>query len=205
MPERTERYNFLLRVPSENVFAEDFLGSVDTGRPLQALRDTYRDSSGNHLTNRMLQLDWKFTLADNDLRKVSHMCEIAGIRVCYPMLDDDVVALSNRILPQLKVRGLKLRYFFKHALRDFLPPEILAKSKHGFGLPFGEWLKNSSELQDVIYGSLTDLKSRRIVRSEFVDHLIDTHRAGHAAYYGTMIWVLAMLEQWLRQHSLRVE
>ena len=148
----------------------------------------------------MLFLDWKITLADNDLRKVGRMCELEGIDVLYPFLDDDVVTFANQIPPSLKLRRLKLRYFFKRALRDFLPTEILTKSKHGFGLPFGEWLKTSPLLQDSIYSNLEDLKKRKIVKADFIDEIIETHRTDHAAYYGTMVWILAMLEQWFCEH-----
>jgi asparagine synthase (glutamine-hydrolysing) len=85
-----------------------------------------------------------------------------------------------------------------------LPQEVLTKQKHGFGLPFGHWLKTSKLLQDIIYGNLSDLKKRNIISPLFIDNLISEHRDGHAAYYGTMIWVLAMLEQWFQEHDISV-
>ena len=35
-------------------------------------------------------------------------------------------------------------FFYKEALKDFLPQETLRKEKHGFGLPFGEWALSHS-------------------------------------------------------------
>jgi asparagine synthase (glutamine-hydrolysing) len=165
------------------------------------LRDTYERAPSNSLLNRMLYLDWKLTLADNDLRKVNRMCELADIKVRYPLLDHDIVELSTRVPPSSKLKGLKLRYFYKNALKEFLPSEVINKSKHGFGLPFGEWLKTSPKLQELIYSSLHRLKLRKVFRDDFLDQLIETHRHGHAAYYGTMVWVLVMLEEWLQQHD----
>ena len=49
--------------------------------------------------------------------------------------------------------------------------------------------------------SLADLKQRRIVRPEFIDELTSVHVKSDAKYYGTMVWVLMMLEQWLAQHG----
>lgn len=201
MPARTESYNFLHRTNPQDMFEADFLEQIDLNQPLDLLSETYELSSGNSLLNRMLHLDWKFTLADNDLRKVNRMCELAGVQVRYPMLDDDLVEFSTRIPSKLKLRSSQLRYFYKESLNGFLPNEIINKRKHGFGLPFGEWLKASPRLQEIIYGSLSDLKTRHIVKADFIDHLIEVHRGGHAAYYGSMIWVLALLEQWLQQHK----
>lgn len=204
MPARMESYNFLQRTPLDSVFNAEFLHSVDPQEPLDGLAATYDAVPDASLLNRMLYLDWKITLADNDLRKVNRMCEVAGIEVRYPMLDDAVVALSTRVPSRAKLPGTKLRQFYKSALRDFLYPEVLSKSKHGFGLPFGHWLKESPQLQENIYGNLSSLKARQILAPQFLDNLIDTHRAGHADFYGTMIWVLAVLEEWLRTHEVSV-
>src|ERR1700690_1348054 len=103
------------------------------------MREVYFRTHGDHPVQRMMHLDLKFTLADNDLRKVSRMAEIAGVEVRYPMLDDDLVALSGQLPPDYLVKGPYLRWFFKQALREFLPTVIINKSKHGFGLPFGVW------------------------------------------------------------------
>jgi asparagine synthase (glutamine-hydrolysing) len=153
------------------------------------------------MLNKMLELDWKYTLADNDLRKVNLMCELAGIGVQYPMLDDDLVDFSTRVPPEMKIHRFRLRHFFKHAMKDFLPPKILGKSKHGFGLPFGIWMKSYKPLRDLAYDSLTDLKKRNFVQSSYLDELIQSHDSVHAHYYGEFIWVLMMLELWLEKHD----
>jgi hypothetical protein len=49
--------------------------------------------------------------------------------------------------------------------------------------------------------SLTDLKERGIVRPEFIDELTSRHVEVHADYYGTIVWILMMLEQWFGQHG----
>jgi len=129
------------------------------------------------------------------------MCSLAGVKVSYPMLDPRVIDLSLRVPSAMKMNGAELRTFYKHAMRDFLPHEILNKTKHGFGLPFGVWLKTDARLSDLIFSSLTDLKARRIVRAEFLDQLIREQRAGDASYFGYAIWDLAMLEAWLKAHA----
>jgi asparagine synthase (glutamine-hydrolysing) len=102
------------------------------------------------------------------------------------------------------VRGQQLRWFFKQALTDLLPEKIINKTKHGFGLPFGLWLQTHRGLRELAYDSLASLKPRGIVRPRFVNELIATHRNGHADYYGTLIWVLMMLELWYEKKN-RVE
>ncbi|MDN5871944.1 MAG: hypothetical protein L0H73_14635 [Nitrococcus sp.] len=44
---------------------------------------------------RVLYLDWQQSLADNDLRKIRHVCEVAGVDVALRMLGEDVAAQSS--------------------------------------------------------------------------------------------------------------
>lgn len=201
LPSRLESYNFLHRTSPNEIFTADFLAQVNTQEPDALLHAEYGRTDSTSTTNRLLNLDLKFTLADNDLRKVNRMCELAGVAVHYPLLDEDIVAFAAQLPPSLKVKGLKLRYFFKEALKDFLPHETLTKSKQGFGLPFGVWMQTYVPLQELTYDSLKSLRGRGYIRPEYIDSLIEQHRSGHASYYGVMIWVLMMLEQWLQQHE----
>jgi len=201
LPDRLESYNFLHRASLNQIFTADYLAQVNHQQPIALLRAEYGRTNASSATNRMLHLDLKFTLADNDLRKVSRMCELAGVAVHYPLLDEDIVTFAAQLPPLLKVKGLKLRYFFKEALSDFLPHETITKSKQGFGLPFGVWMQTYPPLKELAYDSLTSLRKRGYLRSEYLDGLIEQHRSEHEAYYGVMIWVLMMLEQWLQQHE----
>jgi asparagine synthase (glutamine-hydrolysing) len=202
LPDRLESYNFLHGNNPETIFRSGFLERIDTEQPTTLLRDPYFRTHSTSTINRMLHLDWKQTLADNDLRKVSRMCEIAGIEVCYPLLDDRMVAFAAMLPPSYKVRNTYLRWFFKEALKDFLPPQIITKSKHGFGLPFGLWMQSHKPLRELAYGNLESFRNRGYLQPTYIDHLLQQHRTGHASYYGVMIWVLMMLEQWFVLHGL---
>ena len=203
MPARTETYNLLERYGPAEVFTREFLETVNPGNPAALLEGVYHENKANSLINRMLAFDRKFTLADNDLPKVAKACELAAMEVAFPLISDEIVAFSLRLEPHLKLNGTKLRYFFKEALRGFLPDDIIAKQKHGFGLPFGVWLQQHRGLQALASDSLSSLRSRNIVRADFIDNLLGKHLNEHAGYHGTMVWVLMMLEQWYRQRGSR--
>ena len=200
LPDRMETYNFLHRNPLQEIFEPEFLASVDTDRPLQLAREAYFRCASPEMVERMMHLDHKITLADNDLRKVNGMCELAGVNAHFPLIDLEMVEFAARVPVNLKIKGHKLRWFFKHALKDTLAPETLSKSKHGFGLPFGVWLNDDPALHAMASESLERFKSRGYVRPEYVDALWCQHRAGHSSYFGTMIWICMALEQWLEAH-----
>lgn len=201
LPDRLQTYNFLQMTPHADIFSPEFLRGINAQRPLQLLREEYaRVDAG--AVDRMLYLDWKFTLADNDLRKVTVMCEQAGIEVRYPMLDNGVVEFSTRVPPHLKLPGFRLRHFYRAAMRGFLPDEILSKPKHGFGLPFGVWLATSPELMAIADESFAAMRKRGIFLPAYLDDVLRRHRTEHAGFYGTMVWLIVVLEKWLAAHRL---
>jgi len=202
LPDRLEAYNFLHRHAARDIFPAEFLQAVDSAYPLTLLREIYTTPVGASALNRMLYLDWHRTLHDNDLAKVNRMCQLAGIDVVYPLLDDGVVAFSCKLPSRLKLKGRRLRWFYKQAMRNFLPLEIIHKTKHGFGLPFGIWMRSHRPLQELAYDSLKRLERRHYFQAAFIDRALAMHRDGHAAYYGELIWILMMLSLWLEQHQV---
>ncbi|MCG5497551.1 asparagine synthetase B family protein [Ectothiorhodospira variabilis] len=203
LPDRMDTYAFLERHDPMDVFEEDFLGRVDPGEPRQIKRSLFAEPRNASKLNRMLYLDWHFTLHDNDLVKVNTACHLAGVEVAYPMVADDLVLLSTRIPSRDKLRGSQLRWFYKQGVRGFLPEAILAKKKHGFGLPFGIWLRDYAPLREMAYDSLSRMKTRGYIRPAFIDELISLHRNKHAAYYGELVWILMVLDLWLEGQQRR--
>jgi asparagine synthase (glutamine-hydrolysing) len=198
MPDRMETFNLLHRLDIAELLEVEFLRRIDTQSPLEHQRATWRAVRADSLINRMLAYDWKYTLADNDLPKVRYATQLAGVSVGYPLLDRVLTDFSLSLPPDWKLKRWNLRWFFKQALRDFLPPEILRKKKHGFGLPFGPWILRHSGLREFAEESLRGVARRGIIRPQFVGELT-TARLQHApGYYGEVIWILMMLEQWWR-------
>lgn len=198
MPDRMQMYNLLMRIGLGEVLTAEFLRDLDPEEPLRRQREVYAACQAQAPINRMLAFDWKYTLADNDLPKVIGATALAGVSVGFPLLDDRLVDFSLRLAPELKLKGLQLRWFFKEALRGFLPEEIITKKKHGFGLPFGMWMTRHAGLKALAMESLDSLRGRGIVRAAFLDRLTSVYLPQSPGYYGEMVWILMMAEQWFR-------
>lgn len=200
MPDRLQTYNMLGRLGADNVFEREFLAMVDREGPAKQQREVWKAAVADDVLNRQLAFDWRYTLAENDLPKVCGTTHLAGIRSGFPLLDSRLLEFSLNLPVEYKLRGLRLRWFFKEALRGFLPEEIISKRKHGFGLPFGVWAVRHAGLNAFARDALGSLGTRGIVRASFIDEVIDRRLPEHPGYYGEMVWILMMLEHWLRKH-----
>jgi asparagine synthase (glutamine-hydrolysing) len=197
MPDRLQMYNLIMRLDPATVLAPAMLAQINTDLPLQLQRSVWQAPLACSALNRELAFDWRFTLAESDLPKVVGSASFAGMGLGFPMLDDRLLAFSLKLPTEYKLKGLKLRWFFKEALRGFLPDEILTKKKQGFGLPFGVWANQNPALKAMASDSLKSLAARGVVRADFVQTLLTQRLPEHPGYFGEMVWILMMLEQWI--------
>jgi asparagine synthase (glutamine-hydrolysing) len=202
-PERFFSYSPVSALGMDKIFSPDLLSHVNGYDPLGWARTLYNTVHAQNELNRLLYIDIKFTITDNDLRKVTAMSEEAGIGVCYPLLDHKLVDFTATIPRSLKVRGTHLRYIFKKALKGFLPPEILRKKKHGFGLPIGRWIRTKDNIasfaKDTLLSPNVGVKS--FFREKFIDDLFHLHNGTGASFYGDIIWLLLILELWNKRNN----
>ncbi len=201
MPERMQTYNLLFHLGLDEVLSPGFLAAIEADEPRRHQAEVYASCPPASLTNHMLYFDWRYTLAENDLPKVVGSAALAGIDSRFPLLDDRLLDFSLKLPTSWKLRRLKLRWFFKEALRGFLPDEVITKKKHGFGLPFGPWAVEHGPLRTLAADALHALADRDLVRRPFVDTLLQRHLPAHPGFYGELVWILAMLELWLRRHA----
>lgn len=204
-PRRTLSRNLFLSLQPGEVFDPGFLEVVPAEHWLDISETHFASASAETELNRMMYLDLKITLADNDLRKVLGTAELAGVRVRFPLLDQRLVEFSGRIPSWLKMRGWEKRYIFKQAMKGILPRRVLYKKKHGFGVPLGKWLLHNRRLNSLVVDVLSDPRTRQrgYFCPAFLDRLMELRRGQHAAYYGEVTWYLLVLELWHRQHLER--
>ena len=200
VPQNLEYFNFLNLLDRDAIFSPALLAATDQNEPGRRCQTLFDQPQNANVLDRMLYMDWKHTLADNDLTKVNNMCRLAGVEVVYPLLDDRLVDLALKIPAEIKLVPGDLRHLYKKAMTGFLPEKIIHKTKHGFGLPFGLWTTEHKALRDLAYDAIASLDQYDLFRSGFVDDVKRRHQQEHAKHYGELVWILMVLAMWLDRH-----
>jgi asparagine synthase (glutamine-hydrolysing) len=205
-PDRFYSSEFFVGHRRGHLLTRDFLAAITPTGPWDIARRHYLAAPASSELNRLLYVDLKITLGDNDLLKVNRAAELAGIAVRFPMLDHPLVEFMATLPARDKVRGAEKRYLFKRAFASLLPREVLAKSKHGFGLPISEWLKTHAPFHELTRDTLlsTRARGRGYFAAGAVEQLFRLHAEDSTPYYGDVLWTLLMLELWHRQHEVVV-
>ena len=203
-PKRFFHYHVFLSEHADEFFTPDFRMDIERDFALQVPQHHYQSVSAAAPLNRLLYMDLKMCIADNDLFKVNQMAAAADVNVFYPYLDRGLAELTGKVPATLKVKGLQNRYIFKKAFEKLLPQEILKKKKHGFGLPIARWLRVHPGFREIARSLLLDPSSsqRIIFQPGALEELLRKHGEEKSDFYGTFIWNLMMLELWQRNHPM---
>ena len=202
-PKRFFHYQMFFSEHADDFFTEDFRTNLDRDFPLAIPQQHYRKVIAAAPLNRLLYMDLKMCIADNDLFKVNRMAEALGVKVCYPYLDRGLADITGKIPIGLKLKGFQKRYIFKRAFAKLLPEEILRKKKHGFGLPIAHWLRTHAGFREVARSLLLDPSAvrRGYFNRNALEKLLRQHDEEKSDFYATFIWNLMMLELWHRNHN----
>lgn len=200
--ERLTAHNAFAFTPADKVFSAEAFAALDLTGPKRFAEALYEDAASDAKIQKMMHFDLQLTLADSDLRKVLTSCTMAGIRVRFPMLDDDLAALSGSLPGNILNEGGAIRRFYKDAMTGFLPQAIIDKPKQGFGLPMFEYIAETPALADFFCNALSDLKRRPFFNSTFLDHMIEEVRGGRPGTHAGIAWDFAVLETWMASRGI---
>jgi asparagine synthase (glutamine-hydrolysing) len=83
-------------------------------------------------------------------------------------------------------------------MKHRLPTAVLSRSKMGFGVPVGEWLR--TDLRPLLEDTLLSTRAtqRGLFRPAVVRQLVDEH-VSRRADRTSHVWALLMLELWFRE------
>jgi|SRR5580704_1898726 asparagine synthase (glutamine-hydrolysing) len=153
--------------------------------------------AGEDWLNQLLYVDMKTYLPSMCLQYTDKMSMAASTEVRVPLLDDELVELSARIPPSLKLHGWQRKYVFKRSAESLLPQEVIWRRKAGFGAPIRAWLVG--ELAPLVSEMLAPdvIAERGLVRPREVAAMIADNSAGRADN-ALRIWALLTLELWQR-------
>ena len=201
LPERLSSYGLFNIITMSQLLDEDVLKAIGAGYdPYHPIRGHYIKAPAATDLDRQLYVDLKITISDNDLFKVTRMTQAAGVTVRFPFLDHKLAEFAARVPAKVKMPSRELRVFFKRAYSDLLPREIIAKTKHGFGLPIPVWLRTDKQLNDMMHELVLGTRTvqRGMFRMKALGELVDRHRTETGSFYGDILWNVMAWELWLR-------
>jgi asparagine synthase (glutamine-hydrolysing) len=132
-------------------------------------------------------------MCKTDIASMGHALECRA-----PFLDYRVVEHAIRMPITMKIHGSVGKWILRETFKEFFPPELLRRSKMGFGVPLDHWFRG--ELAQYIREILLDPQTlaRGYFEPDTIRRLILEHQSSQFDHAGRL-WSLLFLELWFRQ------
>ena len=146
--------------------------------------------------NGRLAADRETFLPGDLLPKVDRMSMAHSLEVRVPYLDNEVVDLVLPLPGRLKQSLRRDKILLREAAADLLPPSAAARSKRGFEVPIGAWLRGP--LRPAMFDLLSweTITRQGLLQPQSVGRLVDEHLGGQMDH-GRALWALMVLSAWL--------
>ena len=186
----------------DELVTPDFARSLNGWRPSCWLESLFKDAGRLDPVDSTMAVDVASYLPYDLLVKVDITSMANSLEARSPFLDHEVMEFAARLPVRMKLRGGRSKYLLKRAFaegkagdRAILPAENASRSKMGFGVPIGEWLRG--QLRTFLESTLLSAESlnRGYFRPEVLRTLVADHTSGRAEH-GSKLWTLLMLELW---------
>jgi asparagine synthase (glutamine-hydrolysing) len=181
----------------EAVVEPDLLAAAGVLPQRRAVADIRADDGP--LLSRLQQWDQRHYLPDDILVKVDRATMAHSLEARCPILDDRVIELAAAQSAARHGNASSTKLLFREVIRPWVPPDVLARPKRGFGVPLRRWFKEQmiGWVRDILLDPRTG--QRGWTRTGQVRALLQQHENG-SRDHAKRIWALVSLELWARAH-----
>lgn len=160
----------------------------------------FRKARHAHPLNRLLYVDAKTFLLDDNLVKVDRMTMANSLEARVPLLDHVLFERLAVIPPHIKSRGLQTKRLLRRAVKTLLPPSIQRGKKKGFTPPMPLWIKKELKPFLLDFFSHTRIRDTGMLDPAYCQQLLDDHMQGRQDN-NRQIWTLLSLMCWWEKHQ----
>jgi asparagine synthase (glutamine-hydrolysing) len=182
------------------VLAPDVRRTLNGHDPYAAARALHaRGARGLGELPALAWLDAQTYMTDDVLVKVDRTSMQHALEVRVPLIDHKVMEFVATIPFEYKLRGGVTKWVLREAVRDLLPPSILARGKQGFGVPLTHWF--GAEFGRLAREVLEDsrVRARGWLDPREVRTVLATPDSGDGNHV-RQVWALVCLELWAQTY-----
>ncbi|MDQ7784535.1 MAG: asparagine synthase (glutamine-hydrolyzing) [Desulfomonilaceae bacterium] len=159
----------------------------------------FRIARDAHPLNRLLYVDAKTFLLDDNLVKVDRMTMANSLEARVPLLDHELFERVARVPPAVKSKGLQTKRLLRRAVKSLLPPAIQRGRKRGFTPPLPHWIRHELKPFLLDFFSKPRIGSTGILNEAYCRKLLQEHIEGKRDN-NRQIWTLFSLMCWLEKN-----
>lgn len=152
-------------------------------------------NSTNDDVNRMLAIDFRTFLVDNNLTKIDRATMSVSLEGREPLLDHRIIEYAAQLPSQFKFDKGKTKVILKDIVHNYIPKSMMERPKMGFIVPIMGWFRK--ELKGVIMEQLSEqrLEGDNIFNSNLVISMRDKYLNGYPVNV-QKLWHILIFQMW---------
>ena len=123
-------------------------------------------------------IDKHLSLEGDMLVKVDRTSMLTSLECRAPFLNKKIWDFTNSLPDNYLIHKRSKKYILKEAFKDVFPTNFLEKSKKGFGVPVGDWLRASLKEELIGYLDKGFVEEQNLFNYGYVSKLVNNHLKG---------------------------
>ncbi|WP_396137205.1 asparagine synthase (glutamine-hydrolyzing) [Flavobacterium sp.] len=132
------------------------------------------NSKNNSITN-FRAIDKQLSLEGDMLVKVDRTSMLASLECRAPFLNKKLWDFTNQLPDSYLINGWDKKHILKEAFKDYFPKDFLNKSKKGFGVPVGDWLRSELRSELLSYIDKVFVIKQNIFQFDVISKMVEDH------------------------------
>lgn len=157
-------------------------------------KERYNQQNPKNITD-FRMVDKNVSLEGDMLVKVDRTSMLNSLECRAPFLNKSIWDLTNSLPENYLLKGWNKKYILKEAFADKFPPNFLNKSKQGFGVPVGDWLRGSLRPELESYIEPKFLESQGLFNYDYLYNLVNKHISGKEDK-SMQVWCFYTFQKW---------
>ena len=123
-------------------------------------------------------IDRMLSLEGDLLVKVDRSSMLTSLECRAPFLNKELWEFTNNLPENYLINGWDKKHLLKESFKKYFPKDFLNKSKKGFGVPVGDWLRGILKEELLTYIDKKFIEEQNIFNYENILKLVNNHLEG---------------------------
>ncbi|HET8885503.1 MAG TPA: asparagine synthase (glutamine-hydrolyzing) [Salinimicrobium sp.] len=161
--------------------------------------DFYKNKIGdqNKSLNDFRKIDQLLSLEGDMLVKVDRTSMLTSLESRAPFLNKELWNFTSQLPENYLLKDWNKKFILKEAFKEFFPNAFLDKSKKGFGVPVGDWLRGYLKNELISYYEMGFISKQGIFKYSAIKELIENHLEGRADNT-FRVWTFFCFQKWYK-------
>lgn len=143
------------------------------------------------------EVDRKISLEGDMLVKVDRASMLNSLECRAPFLNKEIWNFTNNLPDKFLLNGFDKKILLKESFKQYFPKQFLDKSKKGFSVPVGDWLREIFKDELLSFTESEFLIKQGIFKFEYIRLLVDNHISGKEDNT-FKVWTFYCFQKWYK-------